>query len=218
MKKRLFSALTLFCACWLASCSHKTVEKEDVVAEEFDKERFYSQLGTTPFYISKAYRVVGKDTTDLLKDSIMVLYRDAVLLTFWAGSGSAGVGEVKFYGGSVWKNPPFQFPAPPTARAFHTNMKFSRPTSMHFNWDETKKTVVVTSSGPDDVFRMVPPGKSAYLDTSRYHYTYDFEAAKAGVDQSMTWIYEDYTIVMKPCYVFYIDPDSASWERGVVVF
>jgi hypothetical protein len=48
--------------------------------------------------------------------------------------------------------------------------------------------------------------------------TYDFEAAKAGADQSMTWVYDDYTIVMKPMYIFYKHPDSASWDRGIVVF
>ncbi|MEO6288170.1 MAG: hypothetical protein ABIN80_03630 [Dyadobacter sp.] len=214
MKKLLFSALILSAALFAGSCTDKTIEKEEVAADEFDKEKFYSQLGTVPFYISKAYRVVGQDTINVLADPLMVLYRDAVFLTFSAGSGSSGVGYVQFYGGSIWTNPPF---APP-ARAFSTNMKFSRPTSMTFNWDDTKKTVVITSSGPDDVFHLVPPGKSAYLDTSRFHYTYDFEAAKAGADQSMTWVYDDYTIVMKPMYIFYKSPDSASWDRGIVVF
>ena len=214
MKKLLLSALILSAALFTGSCTDKTVEKAEVAAEEFDKERFYSQLGTVPFYISKAYRVVGQDTINVLQDSIMVLYRDAVYVTFWAGGGSSDVGYVQFYSGSAWTNPPF---APP-ARAFGTNMKFSRPTSMTFNWDDTKKTVVITSSGSDEAFHLVPPGKSAYLDTSRFHYNYDFEAAKAGADQSMTWIYEDYTIVMKPMYIFYKYPDSASWERGIVVF
>jgi hypothetical protein len=214
MKKLLFSALILSSAFFAGSCTDQTVEKEKVAAEEFDKEKFYSQLRTVPFYISKAYRVVGQDTINVLADPLMALYRDAVYVTFVASSGSGGIGYVQYYAGSIWTNPPF---APP-ARAFSTNMKFSRPTSMTFNWDETRKTVVITSSGSDEAFHLVPPGKSAYLDTSRFHYNYDFEAAKAGADQSMTWIYDDYTIVMKPMYIFYKFPDDTSWERGIVAF
>jgi hypothetical protein len=214
MKKLLFSALILSSAFFVGSCTDKAVEKEKVATEEFDKEKFYSQIRMVPFYISKAYRVVGQDTINVLADPLMVLYRDAVFLTFSASSGSGGIGYVQFYGGSIWNNPPF---APP-ARAFSTNMKFSRPTSMTFGWDDTKKTIAITSSGTDEAFHLVPPGKSAYLDTSRFHYNYDFEAAKAGADQSMTWVYDDYTIVMKPMYIFYVNPDSASWDRGIVVF
>ena len=214
MKKLLFSALILSGAFFIGSCTDESVEKKEVVAEEFDKERFYSQIRTVPFYISKAYRVVGQDTINVLADSLKVLYRDAVYVTFQASGGSSEIGYVHYYAGSAWTNPPF---APP-AKAFSTEMKFSRPTNMTFNWDNTRKTVVVTSSGPDDAFRLVPPGKSAYLDTTRFHYKYDFEAAKAGADQSMTWIYDDYTIVMKPMYIFYKHPDGTIFSRGIVVF
>src|SRR4051812_49317242 len=114
MKKLLFYALILSATIWGGSCSHKTVEKQQVVAEVFDKEKFYNQIGTVPFYISKAYRVVGKDTTDVLADSIMVLYRDAVYPTFWPGNGSGQLGYVQFYSGRAWTNAP----VPATAKAF----------------------------------------------------------------------------------------------------
>lgn len=214
MKKLLLSSFILSSAFFVSSCTETKVEKQAVADQEFDKERFYGQLASVPFYISKAYRVVGQDTTNVLADSLMVLYRDAVYVTFTASSGSSGIGYVQFYAGSVWTNSPFAAPA----RAFGTNIRFPRPTSMTFKWDDTKKTVVITSSGSDQAFHLVPPGKSAYLDTSRFNYNYDFEAAKAGADQSMTWTYDDYTIVMKPMYIFYKNPDDVSWDRGIVVF
>ena len=214
MRKLLRSTFILCAALFVASCAEETVDKAKVSADTFDKERFYSQIASVPFYISQAYRVVGQDTIDVLAEPLMGLYRDAVYVTFLASSGSSGIGYVQYYAGSPMSNSPF---APP-ARAFGTNIRFSRPTNMRFNWDDTKKTVVITSLGPDQAFKLVPPGKSAYLDTSRFNYNYDFEAAKAGADQSLTWIFEDYTIVMKPMYIYQIDPDDVSWERDIVVF
>ncbi|TLV03516.1 hypothetical protein [Dyadobacter luticola] len=216
MKRLLFSTLILASVFFAISCAHKTVDKQDVAVEEFDKNKFYGQLNNVPFYISQAYRVVGKDTVNVLADSIMRFYRDAVYVTFRDDNGSDGIGYVQFYVGKEWDSP--TIPVTPPARAFYLNMKFSRSTSMTFQWDDTRKTVVVNSSGVDEAFRLVPPGKTAYLDTSRYHYKYDFEAAKTGADQSMTWIFEDYTIVMKPMYVVYRYPDGASWDRGIVVY
>ncbi|NIJ53790.1 hypothetical protein [Dyadobacter arcticus] len=204
MKKLLPLSLILFAAVVFSSCSRKEVAKQEI--EGLTQHEIDSLIFGFPFYVSKAYKTNGSTTVDVLEDPNIQVYQNAVFLTF-------NHGTVTYYTGS--KTPNTQFPA--TAKTYFLNMRFSRPSNLSYHWDDTKKTIVVESNGPSDL-PIIASGKSAYLDTSNLNITRNYEEAKnAIIPPSMTFIYGDYTIEMKPMWVY----DSAPFmeqQNYVVVF
>jgi hypothetical protein len=208
MQKLLLLASIILTAIALSCCSRKEVaavqETSQYTLDEID-----SIWRGYPFYVSKAYKITGTDTVDLLKDSIIQIYQNAVFLTF---SNDFKTGSITRYGGKPITH--IQYPG---AKVFDLNMRFSLPTALRFHWDDAKKTIAVESGPNSDLF-IIKEGKKGYLDMSKFNISRSFEEAKnAVVPKSMTFIYEDYIIEMRPMFVIGEDPIQTH-HKYLVVF
>lgn len=205
MKKQFAFILIILAALTYNSCSHKTVEKEEEVGDEVTRQYIDSVIRGQNFTVSEAYKIVGKDSIDLLADPIYKAYNEAVCLTFFQG-------YVNFFGSKPIPNT--QFPA--TAKTFLVNTRIMLPTNMTYSWDDTKNTYVFESNGTSSYFPIIPSGKKAYLDKSKFNLT-DYETAKnALVKPSITFDFEDYVIVMKPMWAYYQEPNQQVTKEFVV--
>jgi hypothetical protein len=203
--KKLF-LFTLLCLAFMGnSCSNKEVAKQEE-EDDFSMEEFNKYLRRVPFNVAKAYRVVGKDTIDLLKDPIFKAYNEAVFLTFFEG-------PILFYGGKPIPNTQFKA----SARTFTLNTRISLPTNLDYYWDENLKTVVIASTGTSSYFPIIPDGKKAMLDKSTFDLDHTFEEDQNAVKpSSMTFLFEDYVIEMRPMWQYYKEEGQQVFADFVV--
>ncbi|TLV02701.1 hypothetical protein [Dyadobacter luticola] len=192
MKKFSLILLLLSTTFAINSCSHKEKVKPEE-EDNFTMEEFNKYLRRVPFIVAKAYKLVGKDTLDLLKDPIYKEYNEAVFLAFFDG-------PVLFYGGREIPNTKFKA----SARTFTINNRISLPTNLKYYWDEKLKTVVVESEGTSSYFPIIPSGKKAMLDKKKFDLNHTFEEDQnAAHPSSMTFTFEDYVIEMRPMWQYY---------------
>ena len=193
-----------------------TQEKTEIKAEEPPvKEDFSSRFEGFPLRVTEAYKISGNDSLNLLSDTIIQQYRDAVCLTFREGS-------VYFYGSTRSTNTKF----PPQAQTFSLNIRIMLPTNMNYHWDAEKETVIVNTSGLSNYFPIIPDGKQAYIDTTGNVFYKSLEEARDAVKPAqIRFIYDDvdpklgpvkYAITLRPLWFYERDPINQAYQHFVM--
>lgn len=203
------------------SCSDKEVDLqetgdgEEVPATKLNRDDVMPLIEGYPFYVSQAFRHVGKDSVELTTDPIYEAYRGNVFLTFISGS-------VMFYGGSSIANTEFQ----QSAKTFTLNTRITLPTNLKYHWDDLDGTLVVESSGISSYLPVITSDKIARVDKAGVWLNKSMEEAKAApVPGRIRFIYKDsdpklgevtYKVYLKPLWQYYKEPGQQVFANFVV--
>ncbi|MCF0052163.1 hypothetical protein LXM25_19000 [Dyadobacter sp. LJ53] len=214
--KRIFPAIVIWTIVLTNfSCSNVTTEtvipKVSNDTGPFEQKQFENY----PMRVTDAYRIVGGDSLNLLADTIIQQYRDAVCLVFREG-------YVYFYGSSSIPNTKF----PAHAQTFSLNIKIMLPTNMKYHWNTEKQTLIVRSSGSSSYFPIIPDGKEAYIDTTGVFFHKSMEEAQnSGKREQIRFIFNDvdprlgavsYHITMRPLWFYEREPFDLAHQRFVM--
>ncbi|MCF2489442.1 hypothetical protein [Dyadobacter sp. CY347] len=214
--KRTFTFLTLFTVALLHfSCTNVNTETVEPIVLNAKGPFQQSQFENYPMRVTDAYRIVGGDSVNLLADSIIRIYRNAVCLTFVEG-------RVYFYSSSNY--PSTKFPAP--AQTFSLNTKIMLPTNMSYRWDTEKQTMIIRSSGSSSYFPIIPDGKEAYIDTTGVYLHKSIQEAQASNRTGqIRFIYDDVDsklgavsnhITMRPLWSYERDSIAQAYQHFVM--
>jgi hypothetical protein len=216
--KKMIPLFALLLLAWLQySCSEKHVAKHDKVPVKLNRDSVNAVLGYR-FYVSEAYRHIGKDSVDLFKvDTVLRIFQRAIFLQIRLNEG-----YVNFWGGKPIPNTEM----PGNALTFELNIRIEQPTGLEVHWDDEKGTVVVESKRTGVYLPMVIPGKTGYLDPASFRiYKTIQQARDAVIKPSMMFIYEDqdpklgkvtYKVTLKPVYEYYRQPNQQVFAKFVV--
>lgn len=218
MKKLVLMASVVLLAAWTISCNkNQTGPGPQPQPVTLNRDTVQAAL-RYPLYVAEAYRFVGTDSIDMIKeDTLLHLYRNAVSLQFYFGTG-----YIDFWGLTPMQNTEISG----AAKTFRMAIKVSHPTGLGVKWDDEKNTVVVESKYVTTSFPMVIPGRKGYLEASSFrHYWAWQQAQAAAVKPRMVFIYQDqdpklgkvtYKIILKPLYEYYRDPYDLAYAKFVV--
>lgn len=222
MKKLLLFAFLFALALVQLSCDNESSNEPEPKPEpvRLDKDTVTRYLSRRSFYITDAWRFIGKDSADMFKlDTLLRLYTNAVYLNFYI---SKGEGPIMFHGGHPTPNTDM----PGNALTFWLNIRIFLPTEMAGVWDEERGTLAVETQRTTSYLPMIVPGKKGYLETESFNVKMSLEdAKKAQVKPSMRFIFEDddpklgkvtYKITMKPLYEYYRPPNQQVDAKFVV--
>lgn len=209
MKKQSFWLVAIVLLIELGSCTHDSMETR---ITQFNKEEVTSKLYNRKFYVDQAFKTQGDQTVDLMKDSILNIYRNVAYIEFF--NLFTDQATVYWCGGAPSMDSKF----PPPARTFVINWKIERPTGMKIKWNDSKSSMEI-ESGNFEFFPILSAGKTAFLE-SMILYDTEEEARNAAIPESLTFkAYETdpnvgaitYTFVLKKLWV-YDDSHLSDWK------
>ncbi len=202
-----FFVIVLFVG--MGSCTN---DVEKIAVTKFSKDEVANKLYRRKFYVDQAFKTQGDQTVDLMKDSIVNIFRNAVYIEFFNLFNDQST--VYWCNG----NPSMDSNFPPPARTFVINRKIELPTAMKVTWDDGKSTMAI-ESGDSQYFPILSPGKKAYLESINLYNTEE-EAKNAAIPESVVFKAYDthstlgevtYTVVLKRLWL-YDGNDLSHWK------
>lgn len=210
MKNLFYWFLVIVLFVGMGSC---TSDVEKIAVTKFNKDEVANKLYGRKFYVDQAFKTQGDQTVDLMKDSLVNIFRNAVYIEFFNLFNDQST--VYWFNGTP---PSTDSKFPPPARIFVINRKIQRPSGMKIKWNDSKSTMEI-ESGDSQYFPILSPGKRAYLESINLYNTEE-EAKNAAIPESVVFKAYDthstlgevtYTVVLKRLWL-YDGNDLSHWK------